>query len=473
LNERQIRAATISAPLVIGLLWACAVLPWLSVRSFIWEEGTNVEIARDILAHGDFLRPLIYGIAWDEKPSLLPWLITAFAVFPGEVNEWSARLPAMLSTLLTALLVQRLTRRYATLPASVFAGLSFLFCPLLLRKLTIAEPDTVITFLSFAAFVLWWNGAARNEITILRWIGCGLLLAAVAMAKGPQPVGFFALGMMFYVITTRRWYDLPGLLMCLSLPLAVTLAWATAVYQPGLERVWIGYMRMGGGLSWSDYLSNNVRTAASLTLELLPACILLPYVPWPWARGQQPAPPVVEPLIFYSTVCTAVLLVWPGAKTRYAMPIAPAVAVLAGIAWDSLGQARNIRLRTLASGLLAGLIVYQLVLVIAITPLFADRFGASRRAGQMIEEAIRADPAPAFFKGPDTTQPATNQLSYMRIPIRSLTEDEMTTLDPPAWLVTTDDILTRFRQLRPDLDVHIVVRTPSGPGLIAARLEKR
>src|ERR1019366_3365634 len=38
------------APLLVILFWACAVLPNLTVRSFVYEEGTNAEIARDILA---------------------------------------------------------------------------------------------------------------------------------------------------------------------------------------------------------------------------------------------------------------------------------------------------------------------------------------------------------------------------------------------------------------------------------------
>jgi hypothetical protein len=232
-------------------------------------------------------------------------------------------------------------------------------------------------------------------------------------------------------------------------------------------------MRMSGEFSWPDYLANNLTNFFQLGLELLPASILLVYTPWPWGRGRATAPPVVEPLVLYATVCTVALLLWPYAKGRYAMPIAPAVAVLAGMAWDSLGKARSLRLRNLATGLLASLIAFQLVLVLAVVPLFADRFGGSRRAGQMIDDAIATDPAPAFCKSADTHQPDTNQISYMRTPIRCLTEDEMMTLDPPAWLVTSDDILTRFRQSRPDIDVHIVVQTPSGPGLVAAYLKRQ
>ena len=165
-------------PVLIILLWACATLPNLTVRSFIYEEGTNAEIAKDVLAHGHFLQPIVYGVLWHDKPSLLSWLIAGAALVTGGVNEWSARLPVMLSVLITALLVHRVTRRYASPAASLFAALSFLFCPLLLQKLTVSEPDTILTLLSFAALVVWWDGTALGKVALWRWCACGLLLAA-------------------------------------------------------------------------------------------------------------------------------------------------------------------------------------------------------------------------------------------------------------------------------------------------------
>src|ERR1700724_4550212 len=69
-----------AVPILIILLWAGAVLPNLPLRSFIYEEGTNAEIARDILTRGDFLQPFVYGIRWHEKPSLLGWLVAGFAL---------------------------------------------------------------------------------------------------------------------------------------------------------------------------------------------------------------------------------------------------------------------------------------------------------------------------------------------------------------------------------------------------------
>lgn len=457
-------------PVLIILLWACAVLPNLTVRSFIYEEGTNAEIARDVLANGHFLQPFVYGIRWHEKPSLLGWLIAGFALLAGGVNEWSARLPAMVSVLVTALLVQRVTRRYASLTASLFAALCFLFCPLLLQKLTIAEPDTLITALSFAAFVVWWEGEASGHVTIKRWFGCGLLLAALAMAKGPQPAAFFALGVFAYLLIQQRWRELPGFVLCMITPAAATLAWGAAIYQPGDEGIWLAYTRLLNRPTFFDYIARSTRNIGSLFLELLPASLMLPFVPWPWrrVRSTTDVPAVVAPMILYSGLCTAILMLWPGVNTRYAMPIAPSVAVLTGMAWDSLDKSRYAVVKRVTGTMLCLLVIYQIVLVVVIMPLFAERFGETRLAAKAIEEAIRAAPAPAYCLRLDT-----NVFFYLHVPLRCLDLHGMATLGPPAWLLMPHSAVMEFARLRPDLDVRIAVDGLLEFQLAAARIDKK
>ena len=457
-------------PILIILLWACAVLPNLTVRSFIYEEGTNAEIARDVLANGHFLQPVVYGIRWHEKPSLLGWLIAGFAFLTGGVSEWSARSPAMVSVLVTALLVQRATRRYASLTASLFAALCFLFCPLLLQKLTIAEPDTLITALSFGAFVLWWEGETSGRVTILRWFGCGVLLAALAMAKGPQPTAFFALGVSAYLAIGRRWRDLPGFVLCMIIPAAATIAWGAAVYQPGDEAIWLAYTRLLDRPSFLNYAARSIHNIGSLFLELLPASLMLPFVPWPWQRARSAAdvPVVIAPMILYSGVCTAILLLWPGVNTRYAMPIAPSVAVLAGMAWDALGKSRFAIVKRITGTMLCLLVIYQIVLTVVIMPLFADRFGETRLAAKTIEQAIRAAPAPAYCLRLDT-----NVFFYLRVPLQCLDLRSMATLSPPFWLLMPHAAVTEFAKLRPDLELRIAADGLLDFQLAAARIDKK
>src|SRR5262249_36332066 len=154
--------------------------------------------------------------------------------------------PAMLSILVTVVLTQRLTRRYASLGASLFAAAGYFFCPLLLQKITIAEPDTLVTALSFAAFYVWWGGEERGRVGLGRWLGAALLAAVLSLAKGLQPAGFFVLGVGIYILLRRRWSELWGLALAAALPLAVNIAWAASVFQPGDEHNWLRYMRMNG-----------------------------------------------------------------------------------------------------------------------------------------------------------------------------------------------------------------------------------
>jgi hypothetical protein len=163
-----------------------------------------------------------------------------------------------------------------------------------------------------------------------------------------------------------------------------------------------------------------------------------------------------------------VLLLWPGANARYAMPIAPAVAVLASIGWDRLGKSEYIQLQHAASGAVVICFTYQLALTTLVMPIFSDRFGASRLAGTAIDAAIAGDPAPPYCTGLDT-----NQLFYLHRPIRCIDPAEMKVLALPAWLVTPHGLLDAFLSLRPDLKVGTMVQTRSGPELVAAHLMPR
>jgi 4-amino-4-deoxy-L-arabinose transferase-like glycosyltransferase len=457
-------------PVLIILLWACATLPNLTVRSFIYEEGTNAEIAKDVLAHGHFLQPIVYGVLWHDKPSLLSWLIAGAALVTGGVNEWSARLPVMLSVLITALLVHRVTRRYASPAASLAAALSFLFCPLLLQKLTVSEPDTILTLLSFAALVVWWDGAALGKVALWRWCACGFLLAALALVKGPQPAAFFGLGTAAYLLLERRWRDAPGWVLCMILPAAAFAGWIAAVYQPGYEDTWLGYGRFLYRPAFLDYLARNTRNTGSLFIELLPASVMMLFIPWPWKRSVDPrsVPAIVAPFVLYSGVCTAILVLWPGFTSRYAMPIAPSIAVLGGIGWDAMGNSRYAVARRIMAIMLSLLVVYQVLLVVVIMPLFADRFGETRLAGEAIGRTIRAAPAPAYGVWLDT-----DVLFYAKIPLQRLEMSGLGAISPPAWLVIPAPDLALFGNLRPDLKANVAIGPLTEKQLTAARIEWR
>jgi 4-amino-4-deoxy-L-arabinose transferase-like glycosyltransferase len=477
---RSLGKERVVVAVLICLVWAVMVLPNLSVRSFIYEEGTNAENARDMLSHAEFINLTVYGMRWVERPSLLPLLIAGVAKLSGGVDEWSARLPAMISVLLTTLLVQGVARRYVGIAASLFAAAAFFFSPMLLQKLTVAEPDTLVTLLSFGAFVMWWNGTEAGLVSALRWCAISLVLTVLTMAKGPQPLAFFVLGAGAYMLLHRQFHQFIGLVLALVPPAAALLGWGYAIYRPGDEAKWVTYMHLEGGgpgVTLASYLAERARFVAGVALEMLPATLLLPFVPWPWRRRPDAAapaapaapatPPIVEPLILYAGLCTLVLVFWPRAAGRYVMPAAPAVCVLAAIAWDRLMDRLRTHMHRLAAGIAGALAIYQLALVVVIIPLYSDRFGQGRSDGRAIDQAIRAAPAPVYCTNIDT-----NQLFYVSEPITCLDDAAWLALAPPAWLVTGRERLAPLAAMRPDLTLHVAVETVSGPALVAAQVTK-
>lgn len=456
--------------LMTMLVWAVAVLPNLSVRSFMWEEGDNAVLARDILTRGDWLQPTIFGLRYVEKPSLYTGLVAGIARLTGHVDEWSTRLPAVLAILGTALLVLGMTRRYASVQAALFAAGAFMFSPLVLRKLTIGEPDTLVTFLSFAAFVVWLNGDIGGRVTASRWLACGGLLAAVAMVKGPQPVGFFACGVAGDIVVRRRWTALPGLIISLGIPVVVTIAWATAVYQPGDFSVWLGYMRLSGGGTLSHYVRERARFVGSLPLELLPSTLVLASVVvirnrlshWEALRS-----PILRALALYAGLGTLALLVWPGTKTRYAMPIVPAVAVLAGLVIEPLWRRRHwTGVAAVTTTIL--LLVYQVIFVTVALSIPPDRFGEHRQFAAIIDYAEREMPAPLFAIG----AAHSNKLFYLTWPIRTLVlPDDAGLLAAPGWVLASPPDLERCRTLRPDLVFHLMPPVLDLDSPVLARVE--
>ena len=72
----------VSAPVLIGILWAIAVLP-NSRFAPSCGEGDNAELARDMLARHDWWEPAIFGLRYVEKPSLFAGLIAGTAQADG------------------------------------------------------------------------------------------------------------------------------------------------------------------------------------------------------------------------------------------------------------------------------------------------------------------------------------------------------------------------------------------------------
>jgi len=127
---------------------------------------------------------------------LMHWCMAACMTVFG-TNEFAARLPSMIATLLTGLALLRAGRRWFDESTGVVAALAHAGCLLVAIEAHAATPDAILTALTAWATVLAAEGitpAVANgplvRLGLGRALGVGLLLGLAVVCKGP--IGFVA-----------------------------------------------------------------------------------------------------------------------------------------------------------------------------------------------------------------------------------------------------------------------------------------
>ena len=196
------RRAWITLALIVAIAWFAN----LDVRKLQHpDEGRYAEIAREMLATGDFVTPRLDGLKYFEKPPLQYWLTAAsFKAF--EQDEWTARLPGVAAGFLTVAVVAVTGAALAGAAAGLYAGLVIAGSVWLFGISHLVTLDALLTFwltLSLCAF-LRAQRAQSSPAHVRRW----MLLAYAAAAAGVLTKGLVALLIPFatlvcYTLATR------------------------------------------------------------------------------------------------------------------------------------------------------------------------------------------------------------------------------------------------------------------------------
>jgi 4-amino-4-deoxy-L-arabinose transferase-like glycosyltransferase len=369
---------------LIALLCASFVLPALFIRASHFEEGTTIALARSIFEDRQWPELSRYGVRLVERPQAISWLLGAFGLLTGDLPIWVVRIPTVVSLIGGALLVHTLARRYVSATAALFGVVCLLASPMVLQKTITAEPDLVLSTTMFSAFVVFWRGHVQGALSTGRWAVIAAILAGTGLLKGPQPLAYFFLGIAAFLILRRRWQDVLSL-VGVGLIVAVAVGvWYVLVYQTGDWSIWAGHSRMALLLP-GEWLYQSSRFGVFVAIELVPGLLL--FAPLACAVLRRSAATEVDVLVValtcYALVCTLVLVPWPGANGRYAMPATFAVAVGAALAIDRLTDRQRI-LRHCAAAVTIMLIAYQLVLNWIVMPANPALFRQSAIYGEKV-----------------------------------------------------------------------------------------
>ena len=340
----RFRAGFILLTLLALRLLAMAVIPLNDTT-----EARYAEIARKMLESGDWVSlQQDYGLPFWAKPPLSTWLSAASMALLG-VNEFAARLPALLLSLASLGLVASLARRHGGRDGALVAALLLASSLLFYISAGAVMTDPALAFAVTLSMVAFWRAMARARPYwgYLFFVGLGLGL----LAKGPLALVLVALPIGPWLLLRGKlaacWKSLPWLRGTL-LMLLIALPWyaMAEMRTPGF----LDYFIMGEhvhrfldpGWRGDRYGFSHATPLGMIWIHAVSA-----WLPWSlamlvWLFGRRQMIPALlrhdgdgyliylalwsaMPLLFFSFSRN---IIWP-----YSLPMLPGFALLAAELW--------------------------------------------------------------------------------------------------------------------------------------------
>ncbi|MDR2243866.1 MAG: lipid IV(A) 4-amino-4-deoxy-L-arabinosyltransferase [Burkholderiales bacterium] len=200
----------------------------------LWQpdETRYAEIAREMLARGDWIVPQFLGLRYFEKPVAGYWLNSISQWLFGE-NNFSVRLPSALCTALSAALIFWLAMRlWKNRQKAWAAAVIYLSCFLVYAVGTYNTLDPILTLWLTAVMVGCYEAihatSERRKIiaALLTGAACGMAF----MTKGFLALVLPVIAIVPYMLWQRRIKDLfvYGLII-LAAAILISAPWAIAV----------------------------------------------------------------------------------------------------------------------------------------------------------------------------------------------------------------------------------------------------
>ncbi|MEO8601122.1 MAG: phospholipid carrier-dependent glycosyltransferase [bacterium] len=212
------------ALLLAVVLMAAALVYGVGTRGFALSEPDEArygEIAREMLESGDWITPRLNYVVYFEKPPLVYWS-SALAFAGLGQSEFAARLPVVLSAVLTLALTAWLARRLYGDATALLATGGLAVSPLFGVLAVALTLDMALTACITLAMVCAWHACAwqaeadepRSVAARTRWVRAAYVATALAMlVKGPVAALLIGAAVFLYAVThgglraVRAWLD--------------------------------------------------------------------------------------------------------------------------------------------------------------------------------------------------------------------------------------------------------------------------
>ena len=314
--------------------WAAIYLPGLGSLEIKGEEGRRILPAVTMLETGNYLVPQVGSEPYFRKPPLVNWLVAASFKITGVRNEWTARLPSVLSVLLVAFAFLGVARTALGQKGSVFAALIWLANVGMIEKGRLIEIEALYVSLFGLAFIFWLSWWKQRKSGWLTWTVPWIFLGLGILAKGPVHLLFFysvVAAVLLFEGELRQLISIKhfiGLLLMLGIFAAWAVPYWRTMASAGVGQNWAVQLTgrfTGDDFKLASWLMNIPRGLA----YFLPWTLLLPLVRQT-NRTSNSDRNLVRGLCWGIAVPFLLVNLLPGGLPRYSMPaLVPACWLMA------------------------------------------------------------------------------------------------------------------------------------------------
>ena len=218
---RWLEPLTAGQRLVIAfsVLAALLFVPWLGATGF-WDpwEPHYGEVAREMIARGDYLHPWWESSWFFSKPALDLWLMASGMLLAGTngperwtgvYTEWCVRLPYAAITALGAILVFVMANRLLSRRSAVLGTFAILTSPLFVLLARQAVPDPIFVGLLEGAMACLMIVMFSEEEEQHGWAAAFYCFVGFAtLSKGLLGFALPGAVALFYCVATGEWHRL-------------------------------------------------------------------------------------------------------------------------------------------------------------------------------------------------------------------------------------------------------------------------
>jgi 4-amino-4-deoxy-L-arabinose transferase-like glycosyltransferase len=355
------RWSAIGLATLAGALWSIR----LNEPGWFDNEGRFAEVAREMIVRGDYVTPHVNGYPLLTKPPLTQWLAAIVYHVTGP-SEW-ARIVSVIAAMATVVLTCRLGARLYGQRAGLVAGLMLATTLGFVLEARTLRPDCLVVLSVTAAIFCWHVAETGDPARRTRWLaGMYAVLGAGILAKGfvPPLLAGVPIG-----LATLRAHGLAGVArlrsgLGLALAAAIVLPWhvAAALANPGFAWDYVVNQHLLFALDKKVPRDSDGDTLAFFWQAFLgrssPWVLLVPFTAREAVRGVAGGEPVPATTLLWAWILGTMGLfsLTPSRLEHYALPVLPAVALLAARTWQ----------RAVEGGVGMGLRIWVAVLAFAL-----------------------------------------------------------------------------------------------------------